>query len=106
MPREDQGGDEVRCGRGPRRSARGADRRPPRRLLPAARPRRGPASCELAVPAADPELEPQGSRGEVNEQVTGLLGSPGPGPIGGDAQDCTVRVWISIMSNTYTRLRK
>jgi hypothetical protein len=42
---------------------------------------------ELTVPVADEEPEPPGPLAEVSEQVPGLLGGPGSGRMGGDAQD-------------------
>ena len=42
---------------------------------------------ELAVAVADQESEPAGAFAEIHEQVTGLLGGPRPGGVGGDAQD-------------------
>jgi len=42
---------------------------------------------ELAVPVADQELESVGAFAEVDEQVAGLLGDPGPGGVGGDPGD-------------------
>ena len=44
-------------------------------------------SRELAVAVADEEPELAGAFAEVHEQVAGLLGSPRPGRVGGDAQD-------------------
>ena len=42
---------------------------------------------ELAVPVTDEEPEPPGPPAEVHQEVAGLLGSPGSGRMGGDAQD-------------------
>jgi hypothetical protein len=60
---------------------------------------------ELAVAVADQEPELSGAFAEVHEQVAGLPGGPGAGRVGGDAQMCTRRVWISIAKNTCRRLR-
>ena len=42
---------------------------------------------ELAVAVAYQEPEPAGTVAEIHEQVAGLLGGPGAGGVGGDAQD-------------------
>ena len=42
---------------------------------------------ELGVPVADEEPEAAVGVVEVHEQVAGLLGQPGPGGVGGDAED-------------------
>nr|WP_222849141.1 hypothetical protein [Trebonia kvetii] len=42
---------------------------------------------ELAVPVADQESELPGPLAEVHQEVAGLLDGPGPGRMGGDAQD-------------------
>jgi hypothetical protein len=42
---------------------------------------------ELAVAVADQELDAARALAEVHEQVTSLLGGPGPGRVDGDTQD-------------------
>jgi hypothetical protein len=42
---------------------------------------------ELAVPVADQEPEPAGAVVEIDQQVAGLLGGPGPDRVRGDAED-------------------
>jgi hypothetical protein len=60
---------------------------------------------ELGVAVADqkPELAP--GVVEVDEQVAGLLGQPGSGGVGGDAEDVYPAVACSMTKNAYSRCR-